>query len=1122
MVKAQNALTTKFVAGVTAIVMTLSAFAGFAPQAQAASDIDALCAVVASLQAAGNSNATLDALAVTAGCSASTVTTVAGDAGTYLYHPNVDFEFTRNLFIGSRGNDVKMLQKALNASADTQVAVSGAGSPGNETEYFGPATRNAVIKFQQKTGVTPALGYFYPLTRAEMNKKVAGSTPSTPTTPSTGNGDLNVSEKGNPSDDLFPQGVNRFVVAGFELEGEADVESITVRYNGDADEDDVIDEVMLLDEDMNILGDEESLDSDQEAKINLDLEVDGSMMLYVAVNATDSTSGFDDNDGLEFTFDVVEIEADGDVDGLPVSGAEFTVQDNIDLGDIDVTVSHENKTVEIGSEEEEFVEIDINANPDDTDDSVFVKSIRLKNEGDGDLEDLDNIYMEVDNEEFDGEIDSQDDDYVVFNFGNGFELEDGESEKFTMYADVTGGATDKFQFVVDETSDVYAESEDGYGMPFKSGLTTPLVDTGKEVTISAGDVTLSDNDEDEADEITVGDNIVIGIFDLDIEGEDITVDELKLVIEVRSATTTDGDIDDVLLEDVRLELDGNALTGNEDADWVTTEAGATTTGALMYVEFDNVELPEGDHEGIQIVATIADEVGNGTIYEVQDLEDASTAAAGESEFSGTEGDESDEDIVVDNSASFEPRDVEAADLKVEVEANTPSSADRTTSDDVNGFHMATVEFDARSSGEDIEVSSFELELNATTTETDGVEEITNCRLYDEDTDAEYELSDDVDGEEGETTYDFELEEDLVVPADENIKLEVRCDFSDDLTNGDTFTWSIAANSDVVAEGATTGNDENDGVVVITASAAAEITIASAVVTAQVDSDTPDDQVVKFGEEVVLGILEVEADNGEATIEEVSFSLSDVDVIDDGEVFLYFEGSEEDSVELTADGVADTIDNLNIVVEDGETITLEFRGDASLSQTGTTALSVTVVTLDDASTATLTPSPAVMNDVTVFEGVPQITLISDETNENLDTANNVEVFEIAIEADGEDVTVDSITIDLDLANVTLSDMFFAAYENASHSNEAGTNNETAAQAASSTGTYVFDYSANPIVIPDGDTYYFVLEADTTVSDDTRSIRATLVDENAEGIAFGAPISDTSDAFIEDDIEVLHRD
>jgi len=100
----------------------------------------------------------------------------------------VGVTFTRNLSLGASGSDVKCLQAILNQSADTQVAASGAGSPGNETTYFGSLTQAAVVKFQTKNAISPAAGYVGPITRAKLNDilSAGGVTPTTPTTPTTG------------------------------------------------------------------------------------------------------------------------------------------------------------------------------------------------------------------------------------------------------------------------------------------------------------------------------------------------------------------------------------------------------------------------------------------------------------------------------------------------------------------------------------------------------------------------------------------------------------------------------------------------------------------------------------------------------------------------------------------------------------------------------------------------------------------------------------------------------------------------------------------------------------------------------------------------------------------------
>lgn len=73
-------------------------------------------------------------------------------------------DFTRDLTLGMRGEDVKCLQKTLN-KLDFVLAETGPGSPGQENTYFGGLKRDALSKFQSKKGIVPAVGYFGPITR---------------------------------------------------------------------------------------------------------------------------------------------------------------------------------------------------------------------------------------------------------------------------------------------------------------------------------------------------------------------------------------------------------------------------------------------------------------------------------------------------------------------------------------------------------------------------------------------------------------------------------------------------------------------------------------------------------------------------------------------------------------------------------------------------------------------------------------------------------------------------------------------------------------------------------------------------------------------------------------------
>lgn len=150
------------------------------------------------------------------------------------------YVWTRSLGQGSTGADVLRLQQFLNASADTRLAVSGAGSPGMETQYYGPITAAAVSKFQVKyrsqvltpLGLVNPTGYFGPASTAQANQLcVTGGTTTPPTTPGDqtlrgGAGSLtDVRLMGSISNEDVGEGQSDVEVLGLEVRAEgSDVE----------------------------------------------------------------------------------------------------------------------------------------------------------------------------------------------------------------------------------------------------------------------------------------------------------------------------------------------------------------------------------------------------------------------------------------------------------------------------------------------------------------------------------------------------------------------------------------------------------------------------------------------------------------------------------------------------------------------------------------------------------------------------------------------------------------------------------------------------------------------------------------------------------------------------------
>src|SRR3989344_1736012 len=100
--------------------------------------------------------------------------------------------YYKNLKLCDSAAVVNKLQQFLNQNHSPRLGSTGAGSPGNETNYFGPLTKNAVIRFQElyknevltPIGLLRGTGYVGAMTRNKLNNViVAQGAPQNPNTP---------------------------------------------------------------------------------------------------------------------------------------------------------------------------------------------------------------------------------------------------------------------------------------------------------------------------------------------------------------------------------------------------------------------------------------------------------------------------------------------------------------------------------------------------------------------------------------------------------------------------------------------------------------------------------------------------------------------------------------------------------------------------------------------------------------------------------------------------------------------------------------------------------------------------------------------------------------------------
>lgn len=698
------------------------------------------------------------------------------------------YTFSSNLKLGSQSADVANLQRVLNSSADTMVSASGAGAPGAETTYFGAKTRAAVIKFQIKNSIVPAVGFVGPITRAALN--TIGNVTVTPPVPGTNpvaGAALTVAAATQPANSLAPESASRVAFTKVTLTAGASdvsVSGVTVERAGLA-ADSVFSGIVLLDENGIQIGIAKTLNSNHQAVLGEPFVVKAgtTRTLTVAGNMAADNSA---KAGQVVALNVVSINTSGTVSGsLPVTGAAHTINATLDLGSATAILSsfdpNSAQSKEIGTTNYKFTGVRVTAGSVE---KVRVWSIRFNQSGSASSNDLANVKVNVDGTDY-ATVLSADGKYYTATFGSGVVVDKGFSKDIYIHGDIVGsGAAGRtIQFDLYKNTDLYMSGETyGYGIIMTPGgntassattasqfvtsdgttsgtASTPFLSASL-VTVSAGSVTsIAKANTVPAQNIAKNvNNQVLGGFMTDIKGEPISVQSLTFTVSTSSASTAP------LTQVTIVDENGTVVAGPIDQSLSTT--------ALTFT--DTVTFPVG-----QKVYTLKGKIS--TIFENNQTVTITATPASWTNITGQ---------VTGNSISFSSLSsvpmnqmtVKAGALTISV---SPTPAAQTIVAGTVGKTFANYQFDATQSGEDLRFSSLTLTLGGTGTAT----KLTACQLFDGET-AINTGSNVVT--QAASTNAISLDQSLVIAKGTTKNLALKCNI--DSSASGTYVWGITTSS----------------------------------------------------------------------------------------------------------------------------------------------------------------------------------------------------------------------------------------------------------------------------------------------------------------------------------------
>jgi len=422
-------------------------------------------------------------------------------------------------------------------------------------------------------------------------------------------GDLMVTLSDNsPESASIPNKAANVEVAAYTLRSSSEdtnVSSITVKRGGFGD-DDTISRVALFDSEGNRISRSTTLNSDDEATLNLlggGMTVDSGDSLDVVLVAS---IGNNASAGDEFNFYVYSVESNASSTDIGETVSSTHEVKSVEANSLVVNADGMPADVKVGEADVEIVKFELSAGANvdadengaandavTSDSDVFFNGITLRQQGTIDEDQVSNFKLYVDNEMV-AEADSMVNDYLTFDLETPYLIEDGESESAYVTADILGGPGKTIYFQIDDELDIRA-TDSTYGV----GAQTEDLD------FDAGNV---GNTSSTRVDVLAGE---LSIIKRDVENDEFTRNIENF--ELGSIEIVSGSGKQLILEKIALSLQNTQSTNNVTLDNVfktgtfevvvkrngasagtysLTEANLNSRAATLSDTSLNIKLPE--------------------------------------------------------------------------------------------------------------------------------------------------------------------------------------------------------------------------------------------------------------------------------------------------------------------------------------------------------------------------------------------------------------------------------------------------------------------------------------------------------------------------------------------------